>query len=112
MKDLEILKKIPKDGFLKVSGIQKKPLSSAQKTVLNRKGNELFNRGDFDSAKRIFLTTGYSDGIIRLGDYYYNNKRVLDAFQMYCLAPAPGKKNLIVEKMAAVIQYWLNYERK
>jgi len=113
MKGYEILKRIPKDGFLKVGEVQKQPLASDKKTALNRKGNELFNTGNLDKAKRIFLTTGYTDGIIRLGDYYYNNKQVLEAFRMYCLAPAPDKKEILIERMASVIQYWLkNDERK
>ena len=108
MKKEDVLKKIPKEGFLKVGGYKKTELTSQQKTVLNRKGNELFNAGKYGQAERIFLTTGYSDGIIRIGDYYYNSNKMLEAFRMYILAPAPDKKDIMVEKMAGVIRYWLH----
>ena len=111
MKRNEILKKIPRKGFLKVGRIKNTDLTAEQKTVLNRKGNELFNNKEFEKAKRIFLTTGYSDGIIRLGDYHYQNNDALEAFRMYVLAPAQDKKEMLIEKMASVVQCWLKDEK-
>jgi hypothetical protein len=108
MKKEEVLKKIPKEGFLKVTDYRKTDLSSQQKTVLNRKGNQLFNEGKYDQAERIFLTTGYSDGIMRMGDHYYNNNNMLEAFRMYVIAPAPDKKEMMIEKMAGIVRYWLH----
>lgn len=108
MKNEEVLKKIPKEGFLKVSGFKKGDLTSQQKTALNRKGNQLFNDGKYDQAERIFLTTGYSDGISRVGDQYYNSNNMLDAFRMYLIAPAPDKKEMMIEKMAGVVRYWIH----
>jgi hypothetical protein len=103
----EALKKIPKQGFLKLTRDQTPPLTGAQRTVLIRKGNELFNKGDFEKAKKIFLTTGYTDGIIRMGDYYIKKQNVLEAFRMYKLAPAPDKVENLIMQMAGVLQHWL-----
>lgn len=98
---------IPKEGFIKVGRPAPTSLNSSQKTALIRKGNELFNAGQFEQAKRIFLTTGYTDGMVRMGDYYYKKRELYEAIRMYWLAPAPEKKHLIVEMMASTVQKWL-----
>ena len=66
----QALKLIPANGFIKVATENKIELSSQQRIALIRKGNELFNQGEFEKAKRIFLTTSYSDGLTRIGQYY------------------------------------------
>ncbi|HUZ17211.1 MAG TPA: hypothetical protein VMV68_02415 [Spirochaetia bacterium] len=106
---------IPPVGFLKIGNERNTSLTSAQKTALIRKGNEFFNAGDIERAKRIFLTTGYSDGLMRLGDHYFKSSDPLEAFRMYWLAPALDKKEMMVERMAAIVHRWLkedeNYEK-
>ena len=102
---------IPKEGFIKVGRQTNTSLSGEQKTALIRKGNELFNAGQIDQAKRIFLTTGYTDGLVRVGDYYYKKQDLFEAIRMYWLAPAPDKKLLIVEQMASTVQRWLKEDR-
>ena len=57
-------------GFIKTSDSPLRTLNSEQKVLLNRKGNVLFNEGDIHNAKRLFITTGYSDGLNRIGDIY------------------------------------------
>ena len=91
-------------GFLKT---EQRPISSQQRTVLVRKGNELFNKGEIEQAKRIFLTARYTDGIIRIGDHYAKQNRPLDAFRMYWLAPERRKSEYMIEQMAGVIRKWL-----
>ena len=108
MKSDDVLKRIPVHGFLKVTSLKNESLTSEQRAVLARKGNEFFNNGDIDHAKRIFLTIGYTDGIVRLGDYYYNNNMPFEAFKMYKLAPAPEKVDFLVKKMALTIQKWIH----
>ncbi len=98
---------IPEEGFFKVSRQTGAPLTGPQKTALIRKGNELFNNGQIEKAKRIFLTTSYTDGIIRLGDYYYKRRDLYEAIRMYWLAPAPEKKEMIVAMMASTVHQWL-----
>jgi len=95
------------EAFLKVSRDKVPELTAPQKVALIRKGNELFNGGKIEEAKRIFLTVGYTDGLIRLGDHYYKTNQPLEAFRMYWLAPDSRKKEMMAEKMASIIRKWL-----
>jgi len=97
-------------GFIKTT--TRPELDAAQKVQLNRKGNELFNRGDIKGAERIFITTGYSDGLIRLGDWYLAQGKSLEALKMYWLAPDKKKAEPLIEKLSALIQKLLKDEEK
>jgi hypothetical protein len=104
----EVLKKLPSGGFLKVGVETSAPLSREKRAALIRKGNELFNKGDFGLAERIFITTKYSDGLIRIGDHYVKGGQPLEALRAYWMAPAPDKSAAIVEKIAQVMKQWLS----
>jgi len=80
------------------------PVDSAQKAALNRKGNVLYNSGEIEEARRIFLTTGYSDGLSRIGDYYKSKNRLVEALHMYWIAPDRTKAEPLIAQLAAVIQ--------
>jgi hypothetical protein len=108
MEHEKALQNIPKEGFLKLTKPAAQNISASQKTALIRKGNELFNNKQFEQAKKIFLTTGYTDGISRIGDYYYKKNEVLEALRMYVIAPAPDKKERLIERMAHIVQTWLH----
>ncbi|MFW6214446.1 MAG: hypothetical protein ACOC45_00740 [Alkalispirochaetaceae bacterium] len=95
----------PSEGFLKVSGAP--ALDGSQRSALIRKGNELYNKGELHAAKRVFITTRYSDGLIRLGDHYQKQKQPLEAFRMYWLAGETRRKGEMVEQMAGVVRHWL-----
>jgi len=86
------------------------PIESAQKAALNRKGNVLFNSGEIEKARRIFLTTGYSDGISRVGDYYKSKNRMLDALSMYYTAPDRTKLEPILSNLASILQGLIHEE--
>jgi hypothetical protein len=90
------------NGFIKT--IAKPAIDSNLKAALNRKGNMLFNSGDIEGAKRVFLTTGYSDGLSRVGDYYLSRGRDLDALRMYWIAPDKTKAEPIIMRLSALIQ--------
>jgi hypothetical protein len=79
-------------------------IDGAQKAALNRRGNTLFNAGDVEGARRIYLTTGYSDGLIRIGDYYRSRGRMLDALRMYWVAPDRNKAEPIIIQLSMLIQ--------
>jgi tetratricopeptide (TPR) repeat protein len=96
-------------GFIKVT--VPAGIDSSQKAALNRKGNILFNSGDIEGAKRIFQTTGYSDGLSRVGDYYKSQNRLLEALQMYWIAPDRTKSEPLVMHLAELIQQ-LIYEEE
>ena len=87
-------------------------LDSADKVVLNRKGNKLFNSGDIEGARRIYVTTGYSDGLIRVGDYYKSKGRIMDALRMYWTAPDKNKAEAIITQLSVIIQNLLNDNEK
>ena len=107
MPNNKILDEIPKEGFLKVTDVRNNSLTDHQRVVLMRRGNEFFNKGDIEQAKRIFLTIGYTDGLIRIGDYYNSKNRPFEAFKMFKIAPAPDRVNNMIEKMTHIIQTWI-----
>lgn len=92
-------------GFIRTTG--RPPLDGRQRAALIRRGNELFNAGKLADAKRIFITTHYTDGLIRLGDHYARDHNVLEAFRMYWLAPDHRKTDYMIEQMAGVVRGWL-----
>jgi tetratricopeptide (TPR) repeat protein len=111
MESGDILKKLPKEGFLKVEKDAKIHLSDGEKAALNRKGNEFFNKGEYEKARRVFLTTGYSDGLIRMGDYYLKKKDHLEALRMYRTAPAEDRVATVIEYIAKAISFWIKDEK-
>lgn len=95
-------KKIP-DGFIKVTDNPVNGLSSEQKVILNRRANEMFNKGNIEDARRIFITTGYSDGLTRVGNYYMDKNESLKALKVYYLAHNKRDSEPIYESIAQVI---------
>jgi len=89
-------------SFLKVTSST--PVESSQKALLNRKGNQMYNDGNIEGAKKVFLTTKYSDGLSRVGDYYKSQNKPLEALQMYWLAPDRTKSEPLIEQLAAVLR--------
>ncbi len=99
---------IQNEGFIKVTDAPVKGLTSEQKAILNRKGNVLFNQGEVESARRLFITTGYSDGLARVGDYYAQKNKELQALKLYWLAHNKKKSEQIIQKVASLISTLLN----
>ena len=94
-------------GFIKQTVRPAPAVDAAQKAFLNRKGNLLFNEGNIEGARRIFMTTGYSDGLTRIGDYYKSKGRALDALEMYRLAPNKKRADELIMQFAMLIQTML-----
>lgn len=96
----------PGEGFF----IKKTPspdIPGNQRAALTRKGNVLFNEGNIELAKRIFITLRYGDGLIRVGDYHFKRNEYLEAFRMYWMANEKVKSEKLIEKMAQVIREWI-----
>ena len=91
------------NGFIKVTENPTKTLTSEEKAILNRKGNALFNSGDINTARRIFLATGYSDGLSRVGDDFYKKGDPLTALKYYLLAHNKNKAEMLIQKTANLI---------
>jgi hypothetical protein len=87
-------------------------IDDAQKAALNRKGNMLYNAGNIEAARRIFLTTGYSDGLSRIGDYYQSQGRSVDALRMYWIAPDRTKSEPIITRISALLQDLIHEEEE
>ena len=85
-------------------------ITSAQKVQLNRQGNMLFNSGDIENARRIFETTGYSDGLSRVGDYYKSQNRFLEALKMYWMAPDRVKCEPMFMQLAEIMRNLIREE--
>lgn len=97
-------------GFIKVTDSPISSLTSEQKVVLNRKGNTLLNQGKVLEARRLFITTGYSDGLSRVADVSLQNKNELDALKLYWLAHNKRKAEPLIKKLADVISLIIEEE--
>jgi hypothetical protein len=106
----EILQKLPSGGFLKATQEKPAAMSGEKRSALIRKGNELFNKGKVALAQRIFVTTRYADGLVRIGDWYVRQNRPLDALKAYWIAPRRDKAAVLIERMSCVISEWIREE--
>ena len=93
--------------FIKTSDLPLEGLSDQQKVALNRRADALLNEGKIEMAKRIFITTGYSDGLTRIGDNYNKENKYLDALKMYLLAHNKRKSEPIIEKISRTVSVML-----
>ena len=96
------------EGFIKTTTGPN--IDGSTKAALNRKGNALFNAGDAEGARRIFLTTGYSDGLSRVGDYYKSRGKMLDALRMYWIAPDRTKAEPLIQQLSEIIRAFIKEE--
>lgn len=96
------------NGFIKTGELPVKELNSEQKAKLNRRGNELFNLHDIKSAEKIFMTTGYSDGLARVGDYYAQNNQKITALKFYRLAHNTYKENVILDELVNLLRLFID----
>jgi hypothetical protein len=86
-----------------------KVLTPKERIILIRKGNELFNSGEIESAAKIFTATAYKDGLIRIGDYYYfEKKNPLRALHFYIEAKYEKRIHELTERIVMILKKWLN----
>jgi hypothetical protein len=105
-----VFDKFPAVGLIKAGDTPIPDVPSDRKALLNRKGNQLFNEGRLEEARRVFQTTGYSDGLVRVGDRYLAEGKAVEALKMFWLAHEKSKSGALVERMANVIQKFLHEE--
>lgn len=88
-------------------------INQKSRVRLIRKGNELFQKGQVELAGKIFLAIHYQDGLKRVGDHYFYEKRLpIKALEYY---QASGFKERVEEfcrRSAAVIQKLLSEDNK
>ena len=75
-------------------------MDKKQRIELIRLGNRLFNEGEIEKAIQIFEKTGYRDGLTRVADYYFYDKRQpLVALRYYRMVKRGDKVGEIYERM-------------
>lgn len=110
--DDSIFENFPDDGLIKTVDEPNGALTSEQKAQLNRRGNVLFNQGDIEGSRRIFQTTGYSDGLRRVGESYLEANRPVDALKMFKLSHDEARSAELIEIAALAIRKMLDQEEK
>lgn len=83
-----------------------------KRIAMIRKGNEYFNAGQVEPAKKLFMSANYTDGIIRVADYYYERKQPVVALLLYRKAGCLDKVEEIYESIAGVIRSLLNEDKQ
>lgn len=88
-------------------------MDDEERTLLIRRGNELFNKGDLKNALKIFLATDYKDGIIRVADVLYFDKNdKISALKLYKKAGYRKVVDSFAEKAAMIIRMFLQEDKR
>lgn len=75
-------------------------MDQKERVEIIRKGNELFNAGRYDEAEKLFVAASYRDGLTRLGDYhFYDRRRPLEALKYYQMVNRQDRIDEILERM-------------
>ncbi len=87
-------------------------MDKKERIELIRKGNMLFNEGEIEKASIIFRKTAYRDGLTRIGDYYFYEKKMpLIALKYYKMVNKTEKVNEIFERMVFALGKWLGEDK-
>jgi len=88
-------------------------MKDEEKVALARKGNELFNNGNITEAIKFFVKAGYRDGITRVADYYYfDKKQPLIALKFYKMVNRKDRVDEIFARMMFALNKMLRPESK
>jgi len=80
-------------------------LDGKDRAALIRKGNELYNKGEYELAGKVFLTAKYRDGLRRLGDlYFYDKKSPVRALPYYKASAFNERLGEFYERAAMTIK--------
>ncbi|MDY6967487.1 MAG: hypothetical protein SVR08_02355 [Spirochaetota bacterium] len=87
-------------------------MDKKERIALIRKGNEFFNNGNIQKAIEIFVKTNYKDGLTRIADFYYYDKKMpLIAFKFYKMANIRDKVDEIFERMILALGEWIGEDK-
>ena len=85
-----------------------KNLDPKTRNALIRRGNQAFNEGNIELAAKIFRALNYKDGLIRIGDYYYyQKKQPLIAYGYYKKANHTPMLIKLMDAFVFAIKCWL-----
>ncbi len=88
-------------------------MTSKDKMFFIRKGNELFNNGEVETAKKYFMRADYQDGILRVADHYFYEKRLpLNALPLYMKCGSKAKVDEIFQRMAFALGKMIGKDKK
>ena len=88
-------------------------MDDSERVELIRRGNEYFNAKDYKNALKVFLTTSYNDGIIRVADYlYFDKKDNISAVKLYKKAGHQKVIDEFAERAAQIIRSFLEEDKK
>lgn len=86
-------------------------MDAKERVELIRRGNELFNNGEINKAAALFVKTGYRDGLTRIADYlFYDKRQPLYALKYYRMVNRQDKVQEIFERMAFALGKLLGKE--
>jgi hypothetical protein len=75
-----------------------------KRTVVIRKANQYLNDGDYENAETLFLATKYQDGLIKLADRHYKEKRFGRAYKLYKAANQQEMTEKLLDQMTNAVQ--------
>ncbi|MCL1912102.1 MAG: hypothetical protein FWG13_07845 [Leptospirales bacterium] len=88
-------------------------MEQKQRVELIRKGNELFNKGEIETAAKVFIKTSYRDGLTRVADHYFFDRRLpLNALPYYKMVNRRDKVNEIYERMIFALGRMLGQDNR
>ncbi|WGK68149.1 hypothetical protein P0082_06590 [Candidatus Haliotispira prima] len=82
-------------------------LLSSEKVLLTRKANELFRLGQVRAAEKIYVTVGYSAGLYKLAEHYFQKHDFLRAYLLFQAANDFREADALAERFVAVVREWL-----
>jgi hypothetical protein len=86
-------------------------MDNKERVVLIRRGNELFNNGEISKAAALFVQSGYRDGLTRVADYlFYDKRQPLVALKYYRMVNRQDKVSEIFERMVFALGRLLGKE--
>ncbi|OHD63584.1 MAG: hypothetical protein A2176_06160 [Spirochaetes bacterium RBG_13_51_14] len=86
-------------------------MDNRERVELIRRGNEFFNSGEIPKAAVLFVKTGYRDGLTRVADYYFfDKKQPLVALKYYRMVNRQDKVSEIFERMVFALGRLLGKE--
>jgi hypothetical protein len=87
---------------------EERAMDDKQRVELIRRANELFNSGEIEKAAAIFEKTAYKDGLVRVGDYYFFDKKLpLNALKYYRISGRTDMVNQIYDRMVFALAQWI-----
>ena len=87
---------------------ERKSMDQDERVKIIREANALYNAGNIEGAKALYLRTNYSAGLIRIADHYYEQRKPILAMLLYRKAGCRERVEELYEHAAAVIRMLLN----